>query len=55
MLKVQKEEGIWTAHDPSVPGVYGLGDTRNEAEQDLVEALEELREYLRSAGERQPS
>jgi hypothetical protein len=34
-----KEEGVWTAHSPSVPGVYGLGSTRDTANRDLREAL----------------
>lgn len=50
-----KEEGMWTAHAPAVPGVYGLGDTPKEAEDDLVEALELMFEYLDEVGEAHPS
>ena len=37
-----EEDGTWSSHVPSIPGVYGLGDTAEEAEEDLVEALEAL-------------
>lgn len=37
-----QDEGLWVAHNPAVPGVYGLGDTLAEAEQDLAEGLELL-------------
>lgn len=37
-----QDEGQWTAHDPEVPGVYGLGDTLAEAERDLAEGLDLL-------------
>lgn len=49
-----KESGIWTAHAPAVPGVYGLGRTRVAAVRDLVDALEHLLEYLDEIGERPP-
>ena len=49
------EEGMWTAHSPSVPGVYGLGRTRGAAEKDLVDGLYDLFTYLEDIGERQPS
>jgi predicted phosphodiesterase/predicted RNase H-like HicB family nuclease len=39
------EEGMWSAHDPDVPGVYGLGATREEALADLAEASAALAEY----------
>jgi predicted phosphodiesterase/predicted RNase H-like HicB family nuclease len=39
------EEGMWSAHDPDVPGVYGLGSTREEALADLAEAMAALTEY----------
>jgi predicted RNase H-like HicB family nuclease len=48
---IWKEEGIWTAHSPSVPGVYGLGSTREIANRDLKEALALLSHYLREIGE----
>ena len=33
-----EENGTWSAHDPNVAGVYGLGPTREAAEADLAEA-----------------
>ncbi len=45
-----EEDGLWSAHDPDVPGAYGLGPTREAAEADLRMALELLAEY--EAGER---
>ena len=46
---------MWTSHAPSVPGVYGLGDTAAEAEEDLVEAMELMFSYLDKVGETPPS
>jgi predicted RNase H-like HicB family nuclease len=51
---IWKEEGVWTAHSPSVPGVYGLGSTRDIANRDLKEALALLSHYLREIGESLP-
>jgi predicted phosphodiesterase/predicted RNase H-like HicB family nuclease len=45
MIDVTFEEGMWSAHDPDVPGVYGLGATREEALADLAEASAALAEY----------
>ena len=45
-LVFAEENGIWSAHDPSVPGVYGLGPTREAALADLAEAKELLGEYV---------
>jgi predicted RNase H-like HicB family nuclease len=50
-----KESGVWTAHCPAVPGVYGLGDTSAQAVADLREALNELDDYLDEIGESLPS
>jgi len=49
-----EEEGVWTAHSPSVPGVYGLGSTPDVADRDLKDALDTLAEYLREIGESLP-
>jgi predicted RNase H-like HicB family nuclease len=49
-----KDEGLWTVHSPSVPGVYGVGATRREAEADFIDALSELLAYLRDIGESPP-
>ena len=40
-----EENGTWSAHDPNVAGVYGLGPTREAAEADLAEAKALLGEY----------
>ncbi|MGD0837030.1 MAG: metallophosphoesterase family protein [Polyangia bacterium] len=44
-IVLTEEEGTWSAHDPDVPGVYGLGPTREQALADLEEALALLAEY----------
>jgi len=49
-----KDEGVWTAHSPSVVGVYGVGATRAEAERDLLDGIEELVSYLGEVGESAP-
>lgn len=49
-----KDEGVWTAHSPSVAGVYGLGSTMAAAQKDLADAIAELLDYLREIGERAP-
>lgn len=49
-----QDEGLWTAHSPSVPGVYGVGDTRKQAETELFEGIEEMFDYLSSIGEVRP-
>ena len=41
-----EEDGVWTAHDPTVEGVYGIGPTRKAAKEDLREALELLGDYV---------
>jgi len=50
-----KDEGLWTAHSPSIPGVYGLGRTKARAERDLADALGTLFEYLKKIGEARPA
>jgi predicted phosphodiesterase len=40
-----EEDGTWSAHDPNVIGVYGLGPTHAAAEADLAEAKALLGEY----------
>ena len=49
-----RESGLWTAHSPSLPGVYGIGKSRPQAENDLFEAVDELLDYLDEIGERAP-
>ena len=50
-IVITKEDGIWSAHDPAVPGVYGLGPSRKAALADLVEAKAALDEYVITAEE----
>lgn len=49
-----KDEGVWSVHSPSVPGVYGLGATRRAAEADFAESLAEMLAYLEDIGEQPP-
>jgi predicted RNase H-like HicB family nuclease len=50
-----KDEGQWSAHSPSVPGVYGLGETRQEAISDLIEGVGEMLDYLDEIGADRPA
>ncbi len=43
----QAEDGGWGAYLPDLPGVIGLGDTREEVEARIREALEAYAECLR--------
>jgi predicted RNase H-like HicB family nuclease len=49
-----KDEGMWTVHTPSVPGLYGVGKTRRAAERDFRQALSLLLAYLDEIGEAPP-
>lgn len=49
-----KEEGVWSAHCPAIPGAYGIGPTPASAVADLKEALGLLVEYLKDLGEPVP-
>lgn len=44
----QAEDGGWGAYLPDLPGVVGLGDTREEVEARIHEALSAYAECLRS-------
>jgi antitoxin HicB len=48
------EDGGYVASVPSVPGVYGQGETEEEAYQDVVQALRALHEYLEEEGREVP-
>ena len=50
----QAEDGGWGAHSPDVPGVFALGQTREEAEARMTEALSAHLEHLRERGESPP-
>lgn len=45
-----KEEGIWTAHSPVVPGVWGLGKSRRAAVADFQSALRDEVAYQKRIG-----
>jgi predicted RNase H-like HicB family nuclease len=49
-----KEEGMWTAHAPSIPGLYGLGKTPAAAKRDLAAGMRDLFAYLDEIGEPRP-
>ena len=37
---IEEEDGSWGAYVPGMPGVVSLGDTRDEVEKLIVEAIE---------------
>jgi len=49
-----KEESIWTAHAPSIPGLYGMGRTPAAARRDLANGMRDLFAYLDEIGEPRP-
>ena len=44
------EDGAWGAHSPDVDGVFALGQTRQEAEARMAEALAAHLACLRESG-----
>jgi predicted RNase H-like HicB family nuclease len=48
------EDGGWGAHSPDVEGVFALGDTREEVEARMIEALSAHLDYLRERGQQIP-
>jgi len=46
----QADGGGWGAHSPDVEGVFALGETRDEAESRIAEALAAHLAYLRESG-----
>ena len=50
----QAEDGGWGAHSPDVDGVFAVGQTREEAEARMTEALSAHLAYLREHGEPVP-
>jgi predicted RNase H-like HicB family nuclease len=46
----QAEDGAWGAHSPDVDGVFAVGQTREEAESRIAEALAAHLSYLRESG-----
>jgi predicted RNase H-like HicB family nuclease len=45
------DDGAWGAHSPDVDGVYAVGQTREEVEARMVEALAAHLNYLRELGQ----
>lgn len=48
------EDGGWGAHSPDVEGVFALGETREETEGRMAEALAAHLAYLREQGKPTP-
>ncbi|MGB3681029.1 MAG: type II toxin-antitoxin system HicB family antitoxin [Rubrobacteraceae bacterium] len=48
------EDGGYVASVPAVPGVYGQGETEEEAYQDVTEALRLMLTYLQEEGRETP-
>jgi predicted RNase H-like HicB family nuclease len=46
----QADDGAWGAHSPDVDGVFALGETREEVEERMAEALVAHLSYLRDSG-----
>jgi predicted RNase H-like HicB family nuclease len=46
----QAEDGGWCAHSPDVDGVFAVGETREEVEARMAEALSAHLSYLRESG-----
>jgi len=44
------DDGGWGAHSPDVEGVYALGQSRDEVETLIAEALAAHLDYLRERG-----
>jgi predicted RNase H-like HicB family nuclease len=49
-----QEKGVWGITCPSLPGVFGVGKTRQAAENDFTKALNTLAAYLDEVGEALP-
>ena len=46
----QAEDGGWGAHSPDVDGVFAVGETREEVDARMEEALSAHLSYLRESG-----
>jgi predicted RNase H-like HicB family nuclease len=46
----QADDGGWGAHSPDVDGVFALGETREEVESRMAEALAAHLGHLRETG-----
>lgn len=54
LVVIENEGESWGAYAPDLPGVGVAGDSREEVEQLIREAIELHLEGLRAAGERVP-
>jgi predicted RNase H-like HicB family nuclease len=50
----QAEDGAWGALIPDVEGVFALGETREEVERNMREAMAAHLEFIRERGEPVP-
>lgn len=48
------DDGGWGAYSPDLPGVISLGDTREEVEQNMREAIDLYLDELARAGAARP-
>ena len=46
----QADDGGWGAHSPDVEGVFAVGETRDQVERRIAEALVAHLTYLRESG-----
>ncbi len=49
------EDNKWWAYIPDLPGVYGMGDTEDEAKKDITSALELYLEDILADGKPIPT
>jgi predicted RNase H-like HicB family nuclease len=49
------EGGGWGAHSPDLPGCYALGDSREEVEDNMREAIAAHLDELRQLGREAPA
>ena len=54
MIYERADDGGWGAYSPDLPGVISLGDTRDEIERNMREAIELYLDDLRQRGEAAP-
>ncbi|TVQ78958.1 MAG: type II toxin-antitoxin system HicB family antitoxin [Phycisphaeraceae bacterium] len=51
----QDEDGVWIAEVPSLPGCHSAGDTREEALDNVRDAIITMEHFLRSRDEPIPA
>lgn len=50
VILYQDEDGIWIAEVPSLPGCVSDGDTREQALENVRDAIATMAEFMRSKG-----